>query len=51
MRLVSQVALVTGAASGISRAVALRFAREGAAVLVADASESGAIETAGLVRR
>jgi NAD(P)-dependent dehydrogenase (short-subunit alcohol dehydrogenase family) len=51
VRLVSQVALVTGAASGISRAVALRFAREGAAVLVADASESGAIETAGLVRR
>jgi NAD(P)-dependent dehydrogenase (short-subunit alcohol dehydrogenase family) len=51
VRLYSQVALVTGAASGISRAVALRFAREGAAVLVADASESGALETAELVRR
>jgi NAD(P)-dependent dehydrogenase (short-subunit alcohol dehydrogenase family) len=46
MRLPSQVALVTGAASGIARAVAVRFAREGAAVMVADASERGGQETA-----
>jgi len=45
MRLPSQVALVTGAASGIARAVAVRFAREGAAVMVADESEHGGVET------
>jgi len=50
MRLPSQVALVTGAASGISRAVAIRFAKEGAAVMVADASESGGAETVELIR-
>jgi NAD(P)-dependent dehydrogenase (short-subunit alcohol dehydrogenase family) len=51
MRLSSQVALVTGAASGISRAVALRFAREGAAVMAADASESGAAETVEMIHK
>jgi NAD(P)-dependent dehydrogenase (short-subunit alcohol dehydrogenase family) len=50
MRLPSQVALVTGAASGIARAVAIRFAREGAAVMVADASESGGMETIDQIR-
>lgn len=50
MRLSSQVALVTGAASGISRAVALRFAQEGAAVMAADAGEAGGLETVKLIR-
>jgi NAD(P)-dependent dehydrogenase (short-subunit alcohol dehydrogenase family) len=50
MRLPSQVALVTGAASGIARAVAIRFALEGAAVMVADASEDGGTETVELIR-
>jgi NAD(P)-dependent dehydrogenase (short-subunit alcohol dehydrogenase family) len=50
MRLPSQVALVTGAGSGIARAVAIRFAREGAAVAVADASESGGQETVEQIR-
>jgi NAD(P)-dependent dehydrogenase (short-subunit alcohol dehydrogenase family) len=36
MRLENQVAIVTGAASGIGRACALLFAKEGAAVVVAD---------------
>jgi len=45
MRLSSQVALVTGGASGIARAVAIRFAQEGAAVMVADASEHGGMKT------
>ncbi len=41
-RLAGKVAVVTGAASGIGRATALRFAAEGAWVVVADVSESGA---------
>jgi NAD(P)-dependent dehydrogenase (short-subunit alcohol dehydrogenase family) len=39
-------AIVTGAASGIGRASALRFAEEGAAVLIADVAEAGLAETA-----
>lgn len=36
-----KVALVTGGASGIGRATALAFARDGAAVVVADISDAG----------
>ena len=36
-----KVAVITGAASGIGRATALLFAREGAAVVVTDVNESG----------
>src|SRR5579883_733547 len=49
MRLSSQVALITGAASGIARAVAIRFAQEGATVMAADANECGGSETVDLV--
>ena len=45
-----KVALVTGAASGIGRAVALVWAREGARVVVSDIHEEQGQETAALVR-
>ncbi|MBW2368368.1 MAG: SDR family oxidoreductase [Deltaproteobacteria bacterium] len=44
-QLTGQVAIVTGAASGIGRATAQLFAREGASVVVADINEKGGHET------
>ena len=41
-RLEGKVAVVTGAASGLGRASALRFAKEGAAVVAADLNSQGA---------
>ena len=37
--LADKVAIVTGASSGIGRAIALRYATEGAAVVLADLRE------------
>jgi 3-oxoacyl-[acyl-carrier protein] reductase len=41
MRLNGKVAIVTGAASGIGRATALRFGKEGARVVVCDLNQAG----------
>jgi NAD(P)-dependent dehydrogenase (short-subunit alcohol dehydrogenase family) len=51
MRLKDKVALITGAGSGIGRQSALLFAREGAAVLVADVNDAAGNETVALVRQ
>src|SRR5215469_7934708 len=46
---VGKTVLITGAASGIGRATALIFAREGANVVCADINEQGARDTAAAV--
>lgn len=50
-RLDGQVIIVTGGGSGIGRASALRLAKDGAAVCVADLREALAQETAELIRQ
>lgn len=50
MLLKDKIMLVTGAASGIGRAIATTAAREGATVVVCDLEEAGAAETLAHVR-
>ena len=45
MRLKNKVAIITGAASGIGRASAIMFAKEGAKVVVSDIDDAGGQET------
>jgi len=51
MRLFKKIALITGAAGGIGRAVALCFAREGAIVIASDINVSGCDETLELLKQ
>ena len=46
MRLADKIAIITGGARGIGRAVALGFAREGATVVIADLRTELAEQTA-----
>jgi meso-butanediol dehydrogenase/(S,S)-butanediol dehydrogenase/diacetyl reductase len=50
MQLRGKVAVVTGAARGLGRVVALRLARDGASVVVADISADGVEDTARAVK-
>ncbi len=49
MRFEGKSAIVTGAASGIGRAVAVRLAREGASVIIGDRNAEGLAETAAMI--
>ncbi len=51
MRLADRAAIVTGAGDGISRGIALAFAREGASVAVCDLNAETVAETGRLVAR
>lgn len=49
MEIRGKVAVITGAASGIGRATALRLARDGASIVIADLDEGGGNETVKLI--
>ena len=46
----NKVAIVSGAGSGIGRAIAITYAAEGAKVVVADINEEHANETVSLIK-
>jgi NAD(P)-dependent dehydrogenase (short-subunit alcohol dehydrogenase family) len=49
-QLTEKVAVVTGAGSGIGRAIAVLFARQGARIVALDIDEAAARETVGVIR-
>ena len=50
MRLAGKVALITGAASGIGKEIALVYASEGAKIAIADLNQAGADATAAEIK-
>src|SRR5690348_13248690 len=50
-QLSGKAVIITGAGSGIGRAAALVFAREGARVMAADVSEEGGAETVAMIAK
>ena len=50
MKLENKTAIITGAGSGIGRAIALRFATEGARIVVAELNEANGNETVKLIQ-
>ncbi len=51
MRLKGKIAVITGASSGIGRATAILFAREGARVICVDVDEKGGIQTVDMINQ
>jgi len=51
MDLEGKIAIITGAASGIGRATAILFAKEGAKVVVADINDNGGTETVKIIKK
>ena len=50
MRLAKKVAIITGAGSGMGKATAIMFAREGAKIVVADINDTGGKETVAAIK-
>ena len=50
MRLIDKVAFITGAGSGVGRATALIFAKEGAKIIAADVDPNAGNETVDIVK-
>ena len=48
-RLDGKVVVITGGAQGLGQALSMRFAAEGAKVVIGDLNEAGAAETAALI--
>src|ERR1700731_4222235 len=49
-RFADRLVLITGAAGGMGRAFALKFAEEGAALILTDVEDAGLEETASILR-
>lgn len=49
--LAGRIAIITGAGSGIGRAIALKFAQEGAKIVISDLNEEGGLQTNALIEK